>query len=71
MQKPLFKCIVLKTPIKKNKHKNRGNMHTKNIRRIVIKQLKYNHPRWKKMSKKSKKELLQQVMDEATIPGDK
>jgi len=46
-------------------------MHTKNIRRIVIKQLKYNHPRWKKMSKKSKKELLQQVMDEATIPGDK
>ena len=24
MQKPLFKCIVLKTPIKKNKHKNRG-----------------------------------------------
>ncbi len=39
-------------------------MHRKNIRRIVIRQLKYNHPHWKRMNKKSKKKLLKQVMDE-------
>jgi len=39
-------------------------MHRKNIRQIVIKQLKSNHPYWKKMTKKSKKELAKQVMDE-------
>lgn len=64
MKKPLFKCTLFKRSIKKSKHKNRGNMHRKNIRRIAIEQLKYNHPYWKKMSKKSKKELAKQVMDE-------
>ena len=39
-------------------------MHRKNIRQLVTKQLKYNHPHWKKMTKKSKKELAKQVMDE-------
>jgi len=39
-------------------------MHRKNIRRIVIRQLKYNHPHWKRMNKKSKKKLLKQIMDE-------
>ena len=45
-------------------------MHRKNIRRIVIKQLKYNHPHWKKMSKKSKKELIKQVADEVVSNYD-
>lgn len=39
-------------------------MHRKNIRRLVKRQLKYNHPHWKKMKKKAKKKLLKQVMDE-------
>jgi hypothetical protein len=39
-------------------------MHRKNIRRMVLRQLKYNHPHWKKMTKKSKKVLIQEVMDE-------
>jgi len=39
-------------------------MHIKNIRRLVKKQLKYNHPYWKKMKKASKKELIKQVVDE-------
>ncbi len=39
-------------------------MHRKNIRQIVTKQLKYDHPHWKKMTKKSKKELVKQIMDE-------
>jgi len=29
-------------------------MHRKNIRQMVLKQLKYNHPHWKRMTKKSK-----------------
>ncbi len=39
-------------------------MNRKNIRRIVIRQLKNNHPHWKRMNKKSKKRLLKQVMNE-------
>ena len=39
-------------------------MHRKNIRRLVKRQLKYNHPYWKKMKKKAKKILLKQVLDE-------
>ena len=39
-------------------------MQRKNIRRIAKRQLKYNHPHWKKMKKKAKKILLKQVMDE-------
>ena len=40
-------------------------MHRKNIRRIITKQLKTEHPHWKKMTRKSKKKLLQQIVDEA------
>jgi hypothetical protein len=39
-------------------------MHIKNIRRIITKQLKKNFPRWNRMTKKSKKELTQEVMNE-------
>jgi len=39
-------------------------MQRKNIRRLVKRQLKYNHPHWKKMKKKAKKKLLKQVVDE-------
>jgi len=39
-------------------------MQIKNIRRLVKRQLKYNHPHWKKMKKKAKKKLLKQVVDE-------
>jgi hypothetical protein len=39
-------------------------MHRKNIRQMVLKQLKYNHPHWKRMTKKSKKILIQEVVDE-------
>ena len=39
-------------------------MHRKNIRRLITKQLKTNFPRWKKMTKKSKKELAEQIMME-------
>ena len=39
-------------------------MHEKNIRRLVKKQLKYNHPHWSKMKRKAKKKLLKQIMDE-------
>jgi len=48
----------------KTNNENRGNMHRKNIRRLVKIQLKYNHPHWKKMKKKAKKILLKQVVDE-------
>lgn len=37
-------------------------MHRKNIRLIITKQLKKNFPNWKKMTKKSKKELTRQIM---------
>ena len=39
-------------------------MQRKNIKRLVKRQLKYNHPNWKKMKKKAKKQSLKQVMDE-------
>lgn len=39
-------------------------MHRKNIRQIITKQLKKSFPNWKKMTKKSKKELTQQIMIE-------
>jgi len=40
-------------------------MHRKNIRLIITKQLETDHPQWKKMNRKSKKKLLQQIVDEA------
>ena len=40
-------------------------MHRKNIRLIITKQLETDHPHWKKMNRKSKKKLLQQIVDEA------
>ena len=39
-------------------------MHVKNIRRIITKQLKSSLPGWKKITRKSKKELTQAIMDE-------
>jgi len=45
-------------------------MHEKNIRRIIIKQLKKNLPHWKKMLKKSKKEMTQAIMDEVVANYD-
>jgi len=45
-------------------------MHRKNIRQLVTKQLKYNHPHRKKMTRKSKKELAKQVMDEVVSNYD-
>jgi len=39
-------------------------MHTKNIKRIVQKQLKIKCPGWKKMNKREKKELSQQILQE-------
>jgi len=39
-------------------------MHLKNINRIVKKQLKIKHPYRKSMTKKSKKELAREVVDE-------
>jgi hypothetical protein len=39
-------------------------MHRKNIRRMIIKQLKRNHPHWKNMTRKSKKEMTREVMSE-------
>jgi hypothetical protein len=40
-------------------------MHRKNIRLIITKQLTTDHPHWKKMNRKSKKKLLQQIVDES------
>jgi Transposase DDE domain len=45
-------------------------MHRKNIRQMVLKQLKYNHPHWKRMTKKSKKILIQEVVDEVVKDYD-
>ena len=39
-------------------------MNNKNIRRIVVRQLKINHPYWKKLTRKTKKELARQVLAE-------
>lgn len=36
-------------------------MHIKNIRKIINKQLKTNHPYWKSMTRKSKKALAQET----------
>ena len=39
-------------------------MHIKNINRIVKKQLKIKHPYWNNLSRKSKKALAREVVDE-------
>ncbi|WP_320041035.1 hypothetical protein [uncultured Desulfobacter sp.] len=39
-------------------------MHRKNIRRLIAKQLKKNFPNWKNMTRKSKKELTKEIMNE-------
>jgi hypothetical protein len=41
-----------------------NSKHAKHIRTIVVKQLKTNHPGWKKLTRKVKKELTRQVLDE-------
>jgi len=40
-------------------------MHSKNIRRIITNQLKKTFPNWKRMTRRSKKELTREIMDEA------
>jgi len=45
-------------------------MHTKNIRRIITNQLKKSLPNWKKITRKSKKELTQEIMDEVVCNYD-
>ena len=40
-------------------------MHRKDIKRILIKQLKTKYPNWKRLSKKTKKEIARAVLDEA------
>lgn len=39
-------------------------MHEKNIKRLVVKQLKKEFPKWKRISRKEKKRLAKQVVDE-------
>jgi len=39
-------------------------MHTKDIKRIIVNQLKIKHPHWKSMTRKDKKLLAKEVMDE-------
>jgi hypothetical protein len=68
LKKPLFKCIILSALFQKIKHKNRGIMHNKNIRRIITKQLKKSLPNWHRMTRKSKKELTLEIIDE--VMGD-
>ena len=45
-------------------------MHTKNIRKKVIKQLKYKHPNWRTMTMKAKKKLAKKVVDEVVQSYD-
>ncbi len=40
-----------------------ASMHHKNIKRIVIKQLKKDHPNWRTISKKEKKQLAKEVTE--------
>jgi hypothetical protein len=41
-----------------------NSKQAKHIRTIVVKQLKTNYPGWKKLTRKVKKELTRQVLDE-------
>ena len=45
-------------------------MHKKNIRGLTKKQLKYNHPHWKKMTKQAKKDIVVQIMEETKADYD-
>lgn len=45
-------------------------MHRKNIRQIITKQLKKSFPNWKKMTRKSKKELTKEIMIEVADSYD-
>lgn len=45
-------------------------MHEKNIRRIITNQLKKSFPNWKRMTKKSKKDLAKQIMMEVEAGYD-
>ncbi len=45
-------------------------MHRKNIRRIINKQLKLEHPHWKKLSKKDKKTIAANLLEETVIDYD-
>ena len=45
-------------------------MHHKNIKRIIRKQLKKQHPNWKQLSKKQKKAISKAVLNEAVAQYD-
>lgn len=45
-------------------------MHYKNIKRLVIKQLKKDYPYWKRLSKKQKKEISKKVLEEVVKTYD-
>ncbi len=45
-------------------------MHIKNIRKIINKQLKIKHPHWKSMTRKIKKLLAREVVDEVVKDYD-
>ena len=45
-------------------------MHHKNIRLIIRKQLKRQYPNWKRLNKKTKKEIDRKVLAEVTAEYD-
>jgi len=45
-------------------------MHRKNIRNEVINQLKHNHPHWNNITKKVKKRLIAEIMNEVVMDYD-
>ena len=45
-------------------------MHHKNIKRIIIKQLKKQYPNWKRFNQKIKKEIAKKVLQEVTADYD-
>lgn len=53
-----------------NSIQNGGFMHSKNIKLIVRKQLKKHYPNWNELSRKTKKEIAQQVLSEVHAEYD-
>lgn len=45
-------------------------MHHKDIKRIIRKQLKKKYPKWNRLKKKRKKEIVKMVLDEAVKEYD-
>lgn len=59
-----------KTPTKENSIQKRGSMHHKNIKLIVRKQLKKQYPNWKRLGRKTKKEIVRKILDEVVSDYD-